>query len=100
MREKTVEPNEIGHKSEISIDGSWHEGMLNGWEPFKPFDEDRPKAMDKETFLQQYVLNRASFFVQDEVVYNTLTDGQYMATDALSAWNTIQELIKSEGGNG
>lgn len=40
MREKTVEPNEIGHKSEISIDGSWHEGMLNGWKPFKPFDED------------------------------------------------------------
>ena len=40
MREKTVEPDEIGHDSEVSIDGTWHEGMNNGYRPFEPFDED------------------------------------------------------------
>jgi len=65
----------------------------------KQLNSDRPKKMDKETFMQQYVLNRASFFVQDEALCSALTDGQYMATDALSAWDMIQEYIKSEGGN-
>ena len=65
----------------------------------KELKSGRPKAMDKETFMQQYVLNRASFFVQDEALCSALTDGQYMALDALSAWDTIQKLIKSEGGN-
>jgi len=48
--------------------------------------------MDKETFMQQYVLNRA----------NTARDlnGHGAAIQAKKAWTVIQnELKKSEGGN-
>jgi hypothetical protein len=52
----------------------------------KQLNSDRPKAMDKETFMQQYVLNRAK--VIDDM------DGEGSAIQAKKAWN---ELIKSEG---
>ena len=58
----------------------------------KQINSDRPKAMDKETFMQQYVLNRA----------NTSLDlnGHGTAIQAKQAWTVIQnELAKSEGGN-
>ncbi len=53
-------------------------------------NSNRPKAMSKETFMQQYVLNRA----------NTCLDlnGHGTAIQAKQAWAVIQnELAKYEG---
>ena len=58
----------------------------------KQLNSNRPKAMDKETFMQQYVLNRA----------NTARDlnSPGTAAQAKQAWTVIQnEIKKSEGGN-
>ena len=56
----------------------------------KQLNSNRPKAMDKETFMQQYVLNRA----------NTALDlnGPGAAIQAKLAWKVIQsELAKYDG---
>ena len=40
MREKTVAPEEIGHKKYGAFGDVWHEGMTNGRRPRMPFDEE------------------------------------------------------------
>jgi len=59
----------------------------------KQLNSNRPKAMDKETFMQQYVLNRANTSLDQ-------LNGNGAAIQAKKAWAVIQnELKKSEGGN-
>jgi multidrug resistance efflux pump len=57
----------------------------------KQLNSNRPKAMDKETFMQQYVLNRANTSLDQ-------LNGNGAAIQAKKAWAVIQnELKKSEG---
>ena len=51
----------------------------------KQLNSDRPKAMDKETFIQQYVLNRA------KVVDNL--SGVRCTEEAGLAWRMIRKSL-------
>jgi len=57
----------------------------------KQLNSDRPKAMDKETFMQQYVLNRA--LTSDNL------SGVRCTEEAELAWRMIEKFIKSDGGS-
>jgi len=60
----------------------------------KQINSNRPKAMDKETFMQQYVLNRAN-------TVEGRMSGIISTIEASEAWNLIQEhlVTKSDGGS-
>ena len=49
-------------------------------------NSNRPKPIDKETFIQQYVLNRA-------LIVDNL-DGELSAKRAIRVWNIIKENVK------
>jgi|21_taG_2_1085346.scaffolds.fasta_scaffold25204_6 hypothetical protein len=66
----------------------------------KQLNSNRPKAMDKETFMQQYVLNRAGCVLAEDVEFNYKEAGFRLAHEAIEAWDTMQnELTKSDGGS-
>ena len=61
---------------------------------------NRPKPMDKETFMQQYVLNRAGCVLPEDVEFNYKEAGFRLAHEAIEAWDTMQnELTKFEVGD-
>ena len=65
----------------------------------KQLNSNRPKAMDKETFMQQYVLNRARSVLAEDVELNYKRLGFRLAHEASGAWDTIEgELTNYEGG--
>jgi len=53
--------------------------------------------MDKETFMQQYVLNRAKVVDNKSSRASVFTDGELMVFDAEKTWCVMQECIISDG---